>query len=167
MVAFAQPLSRSNSPGIASSGRRPRPRIRKYPYPRFSRARLGMAMFDVTRIVHPHLGLGFGESHEDARWTLRTELEGFDNQYQLMRVFPFGSRILSYSIQLTCPSFITAAPYIGTIFSSLHFPLVPHAGPKAEAFGQVRKALDIQRIAEPWLGTLPRAPWSGHSEVQG
>ena len=34
MVAFAQPLSRSNSPGIASSRARPRPRLGKYPYPR-------------------------------------------------------------------------------------------------------------------------------------
>ena len=45
MVAFAQPLSRSNSSGNAPSCARLRPRIRKYPYPRFSRARLGLRFY--------------------------------------------------------------------------------------------------------------------------
>ena len=88
MVALAQPLSRSKSPGISSSRLRPRPRTGKYPYPRSTRTTSG------RRFYSPGIGKWLSR---DPIWEKGFRASANQDAMQFSPVEELGQRLIVLS----------------------------------------------------------------------
>lgn len=101
----------------------------------------GLAVFDVSQVLHPGQGVSSGRSPMVVRQGLRTQLLDFDEEYQIGDVFSREKDVLAVWLQITAPVVHARGPE--TRYSSLYLPLAPNAGPRARAFQDLRKAFEV------------------------
>ena len=102
--------------------------------------RFGVAALDVSKIIHPHLGLTATDSDENCALAVRSQLSEFCSEYEDAIEAGRHSRILDVWLQVLCPCFNTTTGASFVLFSSLHNPGPWTSGPKYDAF---HKLVDV------------------------
>jgi len=110
--------------------------------PRHTTRAFGLACLDISRVLHPNQGVTVTPSADYAKAALQYELRKFDRDFDLAGIFRGNKDIIAVWVQLSAPTL--TADGRRTRFSSLHIPLAPQAGPRYEAFEELRKVLELK-----------------------
>lgn len=104
--------------------------------------KVGIAVFDVTKIAYPHQGLTWGVCDEHCRDVIQEKLTKIENDYDFEGPFYGNKNILGVWVQIHIPSLNLSTRQPGTRFSS-SFTIMPNKS------GFRSKALEIfKRIYE-------------------
>lgn len=107
----------------------------------FSR-KVGIAVFDVTKLAYPHQGLTWGMSDEHCKKLIQDKLQYISDNYDFEGPFRGNKNVIGIWMQIHIPSLILQFGQPTTRFSSL-FTIMPATGFRAAAFKEFQKVYEV------------------------
>jgi hypothetical protein len=102
----------------------------------------GIAAFDITKIMQPHLGLSYAETFETVLNVNRGQISEFCKTYEYALAHKRIPRILDVWLQILCPACLASGQGVFTPFSSLHLSTNAIDGPKYKAYSVLLDAFE-------------------------
>ena len=110
---------------------------------RFLQKDLGIAVFDVTRLAFPNLGMTWGITPEDCKFAIRSKLKEVLSQHDFTTPLIKNKNVILIWVQVFVPTIAASTGQPASRASSIFLPLAPKGGSRAEAFERLKNVLEV------------------------
>jgi hypothetical protein len=103
----------------------------------------GVVALDISKILHPHLGLSTSDSDSTFAYGVREQISNFRDEYAEVIETNRHPKIIEVWLQVVCPCFNTETNQSSTLFSSLHNSGPWSSGPKYVAYQILKDVFSV------------------------